>query len=86
VPDLRVWCSQKIRAVQTASLLHDKASYWECWKALDEIDAVGQVLCTNMTSRFVQGICEGLTYEEIAQRYPQQFDNRDMDKYHYRYP
>ncbi len=39
-----------------------------------------------MTNRFVQGICEGLTYEEIAQRYPQQFDNRDVDKYHYRYP
>lgn len=33
-----------------------------------------------------QGICEGLTYEEIGQRYPQQLDNRDCDKYHYRYP
>ncbi|KFD49180.1 hypothetical protein M513_10004 [Trichuris suis] len=40
VPDLRVWSSQKIRAVQTAFLLGPCATYIEHWKALDEIDAV----------------------------------------------
>jgi len=43
----------------------------EQWKALNEIDA---------------GICEGMTYEEIAAKYPDEFAMRDQDKYHYRYP
>jgi len=41
------------------------------WKALNEIDA---------------GVCEGMTYEEIAATYPQEFAKRDCNKYHYRYP
>uniref|UniRef100_A0A915IA21 6-phosphofructo-2-kinase domain-containing protein n=1 Tax=Romanomermis culicivorax TaxID=13658 RepID=A0A915IA21_ROMCU len=71
VSDLRVWTSQKIRAVQTANRLKNAASYVEYWKALDELDA---------------GICEGLTYDEIKERYPEQFAHRDQEKYHYRYP
>ncbi|KAK3104001.1 hypothetical protein FSP39_023557 [Pinctada imbricata] len=43
----------------------------EHWKALNEIDA---------------GICEGMTYEEIQEKYPQEFALRDQDKFHYRYP
>ncbi|XP_046334691.1 6-phosphofructo-2-kinase/fructose-2,6-bisphosphatase 3-like isoform X3 [Haliotis rufescens] len=43
----------------------------EHWKALNEIDA---------------GICEGMTYEEIQEKYPEDFALRDQDKFHYRYP
>lgn len=43
----------------------------EQWKSLNEIDA---------------GICEGMTYEEIAEKFPDEFSLRDQDKYHYRYP
>jgi len=43
----------------------------EQWKALNEIDA---------------GICEGMTYDEIASKYPEEFSLRDQEKYHYRYP
>ena len=43
----------------------------EQWKALNEIDA---------------GICEGLTYQEIAKQHPEEFALRDQNKYHYRYP
>lgn len=43
----------------------------EQWKSLNEIDA---------------GICEGMTYEEIAAKFPEEFSMRDQDKYHYRYP
>ncbi|XP_076058830.1 6-phosphofructo-2-kinase/fructose-2,6-bisphosphatase 1-like isoform X2 [Oratosquilla oratoria] len=43
----------------------------ERWKALNEIDA---------------GICEGLTYEEIQEQYPEEFAARDQCKYSYRYP
>ncbi|KAM6107805.1 6-phosphofructo-2-kinase/fructose-2,6-bisphosphatase, partial [Phoenicopterus ruber ruber] len=44
---------------------------YEQWKALNEIDA---------------GVCEEMTYEEIQERYPQEFALRDQDKYRYRYP
>lgn len=33
-----------------------------------------------------QGICESLTYEEIQERFPQEFAWRDQDKLKYRYP
>eukprot|EP00878_Enallax_costatus_P001097 GHUV01001234.1.p1 GENE.GHUV01001234.1~~GHUV01001234.1.p1 ORF type:complete len:335 (+),score=87.84 GHUV01001234.1:377-1381(+) len=41
------------------------------WKALDEIDA---------------GICDGMTYAEIAEKYPNEFEARKKDKLRYRYP
>lgn len=41
------------------------------WKALDEIDA---------------GVCEGMTYEEIKKKMPQEFKARELDKFGYRYP
>ncbi|KAG9036229.1 Fructose-2,6-bisphosphatase [Tulasnella sp. JGI-2019a] len=40
------------------------------WKSLDELDA---------------GVCDGMTYEEIAEHYPEDFANRDEDKFNYRY-
>lgn len=40
------------------------------WKALDELDA---------------GVCDGMTYKEIEQAYPEDFKARDDDKYQYRY-
>ncbi|XP_041459508.1 6-phosphofructo-2-kinase/fructose-2,6-bisphosphatase-like isoform X3 [Lytechinus variegatus] len=43
----------------------------EQWKSLDELDA---------------GVCDGLTYEEIQARHPEEFALRDQDKFHYRYP
>ncbi|KAM3957124.1 6-phosphofructo-2-kinase/fructose-2,6-biphosphatase isoform 3-T3 [Aphomia sociella] len=43
----------------------------ERWKALNEIDA---------------GICEEMTYAEIQQKYPSDFNARDANKFAYRYP
>lgn len=40
------------------------------WKALDELDS---------------GVCDGLTYAEVEERYPADFQARDDDKYNYRY-
>ncbi|KAG9318270.1 bifunctional 6-phosphofructo-2-kinase fructose-2,6-bisphosphate 2-phosphatase [Chiua virens] len=40
------------------------------WKSLDELDA---------------GVCDGMTYEEIERAYPEDFANRDDDKFNYRY-
>jgi broad specificity phosphatase PhoE len=41
------------------------------WRALDEIDA---------------GTCDGLTYAEIAETSPHEYEARQMDKFRYRYP
>ncbi|KAG0688295.1 Fructose-2,6-bisphosphatase [Pichia californica] len=41
------------------------------WKALDELDA---------------GSCDGLTYDEIAEKFPEDFKARDDNKFEYRYP
>ncbi|ODV91910.1 hypothetical protein CANCADRAFT_22960 [Tortispora caseinolytica NRRL Y-17796] len=41
------------------------------WKALDELDS---------------GVCDGMTYEEIEEQYPEDFKARDDNKYEYRYP
>ena len=35
---------------------------------------------------FVQGVCEGMTYEKIQEKFPEDFARRDDDKFHYRYP
>ncbi|KAG5895976.1 hypothetical protein JTB14_027976 [Gonioctena quinquepunctata] len=43
----------------------------ERWKALNEIDA---------------GVCEEMTYEEIKEKYPDEFASRDVNKFAYRYP
>merc|ERR1719300_1119216 len=43
----------------------------ERWKTLNEIDS---------------GVCYDLTYEEIKSRWPNDFESRDADKFHYRYP
>uniref|UniRef100_A0A8C5NE46 6-phosphofructo-2-kinase domain-containing protein n=1 Tax=Gouania willdenowi TaxID=441366 RepID=A0A8C5NE46_GOUWI len=44
---------------------------YEQWKALNEIDA---------------GVCEEMTYEEVKEKFPEEFALRDEDKYYYRYP
>ncbi len=44
---------------------------YDPWKALDEIDA---------------GICDGLTYAEIASQMPQEYAARRGQKFRYRYP
>uniref|UniRef100_A0A3B3V5L0 6-phosphofructo-2-kinase/fructose-2,6-biphosphatase 3 n=1 Tax=Poecilia latipinna TaxID=48699 RepID=A0A3B3V5L0_9TELE len=44
---------------------------YEQWKALNEIDA---------------GLCEDMTYDEVKEKFPEEFALRDEDKYYYRYP
>nr|KMM70864.1 6PF-2-K/Fru-2,6-P2ASE, variant 2 [Coccidioides posadasii RMSCC 3488] len=68
---LTVWTSTLKRTNQTARHLVKEMGYHKLeWKALDELDS---------------GVCDGLTYEEIQSRYPEDFAARDEDKYNYRY-
>ena len=43
----------------------------EQWKTLSEIET---------------GACDSLTYEEIHEKFPEEFALRDQNKYHYRFP
>ncbi|KAL2811670.1 hypothetical protein BJX63DRAFT_422212 [Aspergillus granulosus] len=68
---LVIWTSTLKRTIQTARHLAAETHYEKLeWKALDELDS---------------GVCDGLTYEEIAEQYPEDFAARDEDKYNYRY-
>ncbi|KZF19897.1 bifunctional 6-phosphofructo-2-kinase/fructose-2,6-bisphosphate 2-phosphatase [Xylona heveae TC161] len=67
---LTVWTSTLRRTIQTARYLVDKHGRQLPWKALDELDS---------------GVCDGLTYEDIEAKYPEDFKARDDDKYNYRY-
>jgi broad specificity phosphatase PhoE/predicted kinase len=44
---------------------------YQSWRALDEIDA---------------GICDGMTYTEIAESMPNEYEARQGNKFRYRYP
>ncbi|KAL8686768.1 MAG: hypothetical protein Q9218_006879 [Villophora microphyllina] len=69
---LTVWTSTLKRTIQTARFLVDSPKGYDKleWKALDELDS---------------GVCDGLTYAEIEDQYPEDFKARDDDKYNYRY-
>ena len=66
---LTVWTSTLRRTIATARFLPGHYNQLQ-WKALDELDS---------------GVCDGLTYQEIKDRYPEDFAARDDDKYNYRY-
>jgi 6-phosphofructo-2-kinase/fructose-2,6-biphosphatase 2 len=66
---LTVWTSTLKRTIATARHLPAEWNQLQ-WKALDELDS---------------GVCDNMTYAEIAQEYPEDFEVRDQDKYNYRY-
>ncbi|KAG8531248.1 uncharacterized protein KY384_004606 [Bacidia gigantensis] len=69
---LTIWTSTLKRTIATARHLASAKTHYNKleWKALDEIES---------------GVCDGLTYAEIAEQYPEDFQARDDDKYNYRY-
>lgn len=68
-----IFTSTRLRSYQTADPLaaDHPESVVMALPELDEINA---------------GICEGLTYEEIRERYPEEYAARSKDKYNYVYP
>ena len=55
-------------------------------KAMRMLDEIVPPLCNYSIWRFQNpGECDGLTPEEIQQRYPEEFELRRLDKLHYRY-
>ena len=68
---LTVWTSTLKRTIQTSEYVVSENNFDRLeWKALDELDS---------------GVCDGMTYKEIEEQFPEDFAARDEDKYNYRY-
>ncbi|AAS51683.1 ADL237Cp [Eremothecium gossypii ATCC 10895] len=65
-----VWTSMLRRAEDTAADFNEDIFPIKQMRMLDELSA---------------GDCEGMTYEEIHQKYPEEFEERLIDKLRYRY-
>ena len=69
---LEVWYSPMARATQTSNAVEGPWCISKVeHRALREIDV---------------GICDGMTYKEIEEKYPAEFEARKKDKLRYRYP
>lgn len=66
-----VWSSMLKRSIQTVQYFNDEEYDIKEMKMLDDIHA---------------GRMEGMTYEEIRKRFPEEYEHRKQGKLHYRYP
>jgi len=67
-----VWTSMLKRTVETAEYFDADEDYdVKAWEMLNELNA---------------GTFEGMTYDEIAEQYPEEYDKRAKDKLQYIYP
>ena len=67
-----VWTSMLRRSIETAEYFEADDDYdVKAWEMLNELNA---------------GVFEGMTYEEIAKKYPEEYKKRARDKLSYIYP
>ncbi|KAJ1665679.1 6-phosphofructo-2-kinase [Coemansia sp. RSA 1646] len=70
-PDFEIWTSMLKRTMETAEDFDPECYRIKNIRSLNEIYA---------------GKFEGMTYEEIARDYPEEYEARQLDKFFYRYP
>ncbi|KAI5965524.1 PFK26 [Candida theae] len=70
-PNFCVWTSMMHRAVESGVYFNEQLYSVKQMRMLNEIGA---------------GKCEGMTYEEIQEKYPKEFESRLENKLTYRYP
>ncbi|KAJ2491576.1 6-phosphofructo-2-kinase [Coemansia sp. RSA 2050] len=70
-PDFEIWTSMLKRTMETVEYFDPLRYRIKNIRSLNEIYA---------------GKCEGMTYEEIAREYPDEYEARQLDKFYYRYP
>ncbi|EFE44144.1 hypothetical protein TRV_01104 [Trichophyton verrucosum HKI 0517] len=66
-----VWTSMLTRCIQTAQFFDEEEYDIKEMRMLNELNA---------------GVMEGLTYDEIRERFPSDFETRRKEKLHYRFP
>lgn len=69
--ELAVWTSTMLRTGMTVERIAMRGRSVVKWKQLDEIDA---------------GVCDGMTYEQVADEMPEEYLARKNNKLNYRYP
>ncbi len=69
--ELVIWTSTMRRAKETVVPFKGRCNRLLEWRALREIEA---------------GICDGLSYDQIKELFPEEFQVRSQDKLRYRYP
>ncbi len=68
--DICVWLSTMRRSRETAASITSTKRQVQ-WRALNDLDV---------------GVCDGMTYEQIKSRFPEEYRSRSADKLRYRYP
>ncbi|KAL3427563.1 6-phosphofructo-2-kinase 1 [Phlyctema vagabunda] len=67
-----VWTSMLKRSIETAEKFQEDTEFdVKNWEMLNELNA---------------GDCEGMTYQEVAAKFPEEYAKRGEDKLHYTYP
>ena len=82
----RLWTSTLRRTKETAQFIeHDKLQH--IWDNGDEGEWVQfRPMARRNLDELYAGTCDGMTYKEIEQVYPDEFARRQNDKLQYRYP
>eukprot|EP01082_Thalassiosira_pseudonana_P011329 g10049.t1 g10049 contig4:1125957-1127663(-) len=82
----RLWTSTLKRTKETAQFIkrEPKTFKWDNGDELDWVQFEGRVR-RNLDELYA-GVCDGLTYAEIKEKYPEEFARRQEDKLTYRYP
>ncbi|KAL3760342.1 hypothetical protein ACHAWU_006340 [Discostella pseudostelligera] len=83
----RLWTSTLRRTKETAQYIkHTKIPAFK-WDNGDEVEWIQfQGRARRNLDELYAGVCDGLTYKEIEEKYPEEFARRQEDKLTYRYP
>lgn len=83
----RLWTSTLRRTKETAALIKKETITTSKWDNGDEFEWIQfQGRARRNLDELYAGICDGLTYKEIEEKYPEEFARRQEDKLTYRYP
>lgn len=83
----RLWTSTLRRTKETAAHIRKETITTHKWDNGDEIEWIQfQGRARRNLDELYAGVCDGLTYKEIEEQYPEEFARRQEDKLTYRYP
>eukprot|EP00550_Attheya_septentrionalis_P012619 CAMPEP_0198306022 /NCGR_PEP_ID=MMETSP1449-20131203/58204_1 /TAXON_ID=420275 /ORGANISM="Attheya septentrionalis, Strain CCMP2084" /LENGTH=434 /DNA_ID=CAMNT_0044008567 /DNA_START=184 /DNA_END=1488 /DNA_ORIENTATION=+ len=82
----RLWTSTMRRTNETAAFIKHENIVPE-WDNGDKVDWIQfRPMARRNLDELYAGVCDGMTYKEIEEIYPEEFDRRQSDKLAYRYP
>lgn len=83
----RLWTSTLRRTKETAQFIKHRKINTHKWDNGDEVEWIQfQGRARRNLDELYAGVCDGLTYKEIEEKYPEEFARRQEDKLTYRYP